>query len=106
MVTKRHLIPVFTAVHLCALQNVVEVPLVGAGTIPHRSEAWFKAAGVVLQPAAEGTGVIAGEYHPPFCWLSKCQSVLILLYSSRVTQHGQCTCMRCWCCSQQLRVLC
>jgi small subunit ribosomal protein S5 len=42
------------------MQNIVEVPLVGAGTIPHRSEAWFKAAGVVLQPAADGTGVIAG----------------------------------------------
>lgn len=40
---------------------MIQVPLVGAGTIPHRSEAWFKAAGVVLQPAAEGTGVIAGE---------------------------------------------
>jgi small subunit ribosomal protein S5 len=45
---------------MCCAQNIVEVPLVGAGTIPHRSEAWFKAAGVVLQPASEGTGVIAG----------------------------------------------
>jgi small subunit ribosomal protein S5 len=39
-----------------AKKNMVTVPLVGAGTLPHRVETWFKAAGVVMLPAREGEG--------------------------------------------------
>lgn len=66
-----------------AKKNIVEVPLVGAGTIPHRSEAWFKAAGVVLQPASEGTGVIAGGAVRSVLELAGVQNVLAKRLGSR-----------------------
>lgn len=43
-----------------AKRNLIKVPLVAAGTLPHRQETKFKSARVVIVPAAEGTGVIAG----------------------------------------------
>jgi small subunit ribosomal protein S5 len=44
-----------------AKRSVVRVPIVGAHkTLPHKVEAWFKGAGVVVVPAGPGTGVIAG----------------------------------------------
>jgi len=39
---------------LDAKRNVVRVPLVGPGTIPHRVEAKFHAARVVVRPASDG----------------------------------------------------
>lgn len=66
-----------------AKKNIVEVPLVGAGTIPHRTEAWFKAAGVVIQPAAEGTGVIAGGAVRSVLELAGVQNVLAKRLGSR-----------------------
>ena len=42
-----------------AKKNVVEVPIVGT-TIPHEFIGEFGSAKVMLKPAAEGTGVIAG----------------------------------------------
>jgi len=71
-----------------AKKNVVEVPLVGAGTIPHRSEAWFKAAGVVLQPAADGTGVIAGGAVRAVLELAGVQNVLGKRLGSRSTLNN------------------
>lgn len=42
-----------------AKRNLVEVPIIGT-TIPHEFMGTFGAAKVLLKPASEGTGVIAG----------------------------------------------
>lgn len=43
-----------------AKKSLITVPLTSQMTFPHRSEAYFGAAKVMLRPASEGTGVIAG----------------------------------------------
>lgn len=42
-----------------AKQTLIKVPLYN-GTIPHQSQVKFKASKVLIKPASEGTGVIAG----------------------------------------------
>ncbi|GFR45888.1 hypothetical protein Agub_g7343 [Astrephomene gubernaculifera] len=59
-----------------AKKNVVRVPLVGAGTVPHRVEAKFNAARCVVLPAADGTGVLAGSSIRSVLELAGVQNVL------------------------------
>ncbi|MBR6880694.1 MAG: 30S ribosomal protein S5 [Clostridiales bacterium] len=42
-----------------AKKNIIEVPVLN-GTIPHETLGEFSAAKIVMKPAADGTGVIAG----------------------------------------------
>lgn len=43
-----------------AIQNRIQIAMTRTKTIPHKSEAAFGAAKVMLRPAAPGSGVIAG----------------------------------------------
>lgn len=43
-----------------AKRNLITVPLTKNNTFPHRFDGYFGAAKVMLRPASEGTGVIAG----------------------------------------------
>lgn len=43
-----------------AKKNLIKVPIVGGGTIPHQVKRKFCSSIVILRPAAPGTGVIAG----------------------------------------------
>ena len=43
-----------------AKKNMINVPITDKGTIPHQIQVKFKAAKVLLKPAAEGRGIIAG----------------------------------------------
>ncbi|HEY1064456.1 MAG TPA: 30S ribosomal protein S5 [Pirellulales bacterium] len=64
-----------------ANRNQIEVPLTG-GTIPHRVEAKFGASKVVLMPASQGTGVIAGDSVRAVCVAAGVHNILSKVYGS------------------------
>lgn len=69
-----------------AKKNVIRVPLVGGyRTIPHNTVGVFGAGNVVLRPAAEGTGVIAGGAIRDVLELAGCTDVVTKCVGSRTS---------------------
>ncbi|CUU68460.1 30S ribosomal protein S5 [Campylobacter hyointestinalis] len=58
-----------------AFKNIVEVKLKGS-TIPHDIEVKFNASRILLKPASEGTGVIAGGGARPVVELAGIKNIL------------------------------
>lgn len=65
-----------------AKKNMIKIPLIGT-TIPHGVEAKFGAAKVLIKPAAEGTGVIAGSSVRKILELAGVRDVLAKILGSR-----------------------
>ena len=58
-----------------AFKNIIKVKLSGT-TVPHDVEAKFNASKILLKPASEGTGVIAGGSTRPVLELAAIQDIL------------------------------
>ena len=59
-----------------AKKNMFKVPLTEEGTIPHEVEGHFGAGRIIIKPAVEGTGVIAGGAVRPLFELAGIKNVL------------------------------
>jgi small subunit ribosomal protein S5 len=59
-----------------AMKNLFTVPVTESGTIPHEVEGHFGAGRVLIKPAIEGTGVIAGGPVRPLFELAGITNVL------------------------------
>ena len=59
-----------------AKKNMFHVPVTESGTIPHEVEGRFGAGRVIIKPAVEGTGVIAGGPVRPLFELAGITNVL------------------------------
>lgn len=65
-----------------AKKNLVTFPIV-AGSVPHEVKANFKATSVLLHPASEGTGVIAGGAIRKLLFVSGLKDVLAKRFGGR-----------------------
>ncbi len=65
-----------------ARKNMIQIPIIGT-TIPHPVLAKFGAAKVLIKPAAEGTGVIAGSSVRKILELAGVKDVLAKILGSR-----------------------
>ncbi len=65
-----------------AKKNMIQVPIIGT-TIPHAIQAKFGAAKVLIKPASEGTGVIAGSSVRKILELAGIRDVLAKILGSR-----------------------
>lgn len=65
-----------------AKRHMVSVPL-DNGTVPHQVDLKFKATKIMLHPATEGTGVIAGGSTRKILELAGCENVLSKLHGGR-----------------------
>jgi len=69
-----------------ARKNMVKIALKG-GTIPHQVEGRFGASRVVLVPASEGTGVIAGKNIRPMLELTGIKDILTKSHGSSAAKN-------------------
>ncbi|MDQ1343326.1 MAG: small subunit ribosomal protein [Patescibacteria group bacterium] len=65
-----------------AKKNLITFPII-AGTVPHEIKANFKATSVLLHPASEGTGVIAGGAIRKLLFVSGLKDVLAKRFGGR-----------------------
>lgn len=70
-----------------AHRNLVEVKIADGGTIPHASKTKYSATEVYLQPAAPGTGVIAGASARAVLELAGVHNILTKVYGSTTPQN-------------------
>jgi small subunit ribosomal protein S5 len=65
-----------------AKKTMIKVPLVN-GTVPYQVETKFKATRIMIHPAAEGTGIIAGGSARRILELAGCQNILSKRHGGR-----------------------
>lgn len=65
-----------------AKKNLITFPIV-SGTVPHEVKANFKATSVLLHPASEGTGIIAGGAIRKLMFVSGLKDVLAKRFGGR-----------------------
>lgn len=65
-----------------AKRNLITVPLEN-GTVPYQVETKFKAVKIMIHPATEGTGIIAGGSARRILELAGCQNILSKRHGGR-----------------------
>lgn len=65
-----------------AKRHLIKVPLVN-GTVPHQVQVKFKSVKIMIHPATEGTGIIAGGSARRILELAGCQNILSKRHGGR-----------------------